>query len=129
MAPVQGASGGLSGAAGHPASVAALEVLTPEQAAQLLSVSVEDVLASRVPAWLRYCNPHPRRVRPVFGLARNVVGTWNGVPPARLWRARIAASWWRHSPDGAGWMARGMTGQTMPVVTGWEEVPLMSVMA
>ncbi len=46
MAPVQGASGSLSGAAGHPASVAALEVLTPEQAAQLLSVSVEDVLAS-----------------------------------------------------------------------------------
>ena len=31
--PVQGASGGYSAAAGHSASVAALEVLTPEQAA------------------------------------------------------------------------------------------------
>ena len=68
MAPVQGASGGFSGAAGHPASVAALEVLTPEQAAQLLSVSVEDVLASIQSGELK-----ARRIGTVYRIARSAL--------------------------------------------------------
>ena len=68
MAPVQGALGGLSGAAGHPASVAALEVLTPEQAAQLLSVSVEDVLASIQSGELK-----ARRIGTAYRIARSAL--------------------------------------------------------
>ena len=68
MAPVQGASGSLSGAAGHPASVAALEVLTPEQAAQLLSVSVEDVLASIQSGELK-----ARRIGTAYRIARSAL--------------------------------------------------------
>ncbi|MBF1257743.1 MAG: SPFH domain-containing protein [Lautropia mirabilis] len=68
MATVQGASGGFSGAAGHPASVAALEVLTPEQAAQLLSVSVEDVLASIQSGELK-----ARRIGTAYRIARSAL--------------------------------------------------------
>ena len=68
MAPVQGTSGGYSGAAGHPASVAALEVLTPEQAAQLLSVSVEDVLASIQSGELK-----ARRIGTAYRIARSAL--------------------------------------------------------
>ena len=68
MAPVQGASGGSSGAGGHPSSVAALEVLTPEQAAQLLSVSVEDVLASIQSGELK-----ARRIGTAYRIARSAL--------------------------------------------------------
>ena len=68
MAPVQGASGGYSAAAGHSASVAALEVLTPEQAAQLLSVSVEDVLASIQSGELK-----ARRIGTAYRIARSAL--------------------------------------------------------
>ena len=68
MAPVQGTSGGYSRAAGHPASVAALEVLTPEQAAQLLSVSVEDVLASIQSGELK-----ARRIGTAYRIARSAL--------------------------------------------------------
>jgi len=68
MAPVQGASGGYSGAAGHPSPVAALEVLTPEQAAQLLSVSVEDVLASIQSGELK-----ARRIGTAYRIARSAL--------------------------------------------------------
>lgn len=68
MAPVQGASGGYSAVAGHSASVAALEVLTPEQAAQLLSVSVEDVLASIQSGELK-----ARRIGTAYRIARSAL--------------------------------------------------------
>ena len=68
MAPVQGASGGYSAVAGHSASVAALEVLTPEQAAQLLSVSVEDVLASIQSGELK-----ARRIGAAYRIARSAL--------------------------------------------------------
>lgn len=68
MAPVQGASGGSSGAVGHPAPVATLEVLTPEQAAQLLSVSVEDVLASIQSGELK-----ARRIGTAYRIARSAL--------------------------------------------------------
>ena len=68
MAPVQGASGGYSAAAGHPSPVATLEVLTPEQAAQLLSVSVEDVLASIQSGELK-----ARRIGTAYRIARSAL--------------------------------------------------------
>ena len=68
MVPAQGASGGLSGAGGHPSSVAVLEVLTPEQAAQLLSVSVEDVLASIQSGELK-----ARRIGTAYRIARSAL--------------------------------------------------------
>lgn len=68
MVPVQGASGGYSGAAGHPSPVATLEVLTPGQAAQLLSVSVEDVLASIQSGELK-----ARRIGTAYRIARSAL--------------------------------------------------------
>ena len=68
MVPAQGASGGFTGAAGHPSSVAALEVLTPEQVAQLLSVSVEDVLASIQSGELK-----ARRIGTAYRIARSAL--------------------------------------------------------
>jgi len=48
--------------------VAALEVLTPEQAAQLLSVSVEDVLASIQSGELK-----ARRIGAAYRIARSAL--------------------------------------------------------
>ena len=68
MAPAQGTPGGFTGAAGNPLPVAALEVLTPEQAAQLLSVSVEDVLASIQSGELK-----ARRIGAAYRIARSAL--------------------------------------------------------
>lgn len=68
MVPAQGTPGGFTGAAGNSSPVAALEVLTPEQAAQLLSVSVEDVLASIQSGDLK-----ARRIGTAYRIARSAL--------------------------------------------------------
>lgn len=68
MVPAQGTPGGFTGAAGNPSPAAALEVLTPEQAAQLLSVSVEDVLASIQSGELK-----ARRIGTAYRIARSAL--------------------------------------------------------
>ena len=68
MVPAQGTPGGFTGAAGNSSPVAALEVLTPEQAAQLLSVPVEDVLASIQSGELK-----ARRIGTAYRIARSAL--------------------------------------------------------